>query len=40
VGGESNITSVTATSLNTTLVPNNAANIDVSGSGSTRTFDD
>ena len=38
VGGAANITSVTATSANTTLVPNNAANIDVSGSGSTRTL--
>ena len=38
VGGVANITSVTATSANTTLVPNNAANIDVSGSGSTRTL--
>jgi hypothetical protein len=36
VGGGANITSVTATSSNTTLVPNNAANIAVSGSGSTR----
>src|SRR5207244_3996616 len=31
-------TSVTATSSNTTLVPNNVANIAVSGSGSTRTL--
>jgi hypothetical protein len=38
IGGGANITSVTATSSNTTLVPNNAANIAVSGSGSTRTL--
>src|SRR5207248_4861343 len=38
VGGAANITSVTATSANTALVPNNAANIAVSGSGSTRTL--
>src|SRR4029077_304911 len=38
VGGVANITSVTATSANPTLVPNNAANIDVTGSGSTRTL--
>ena len=36
VGGS--ISSVTATSSNTTLVPNNAANIFLSGSGSTRTL--
>jgi CSLREA domain-containing protein len=36
VGGT--ITSVTATSSNTGLVPNNAANLDVSGSGSSRTL--
>jgi hypothetical protein len=38
VGGAASITSVTATSSNTPLVPNNAANIAVSGSGSTRTL--
>jgi hypothetical protein len=38
LGGVANITSVTATSSNTTLVPNNAANIALSGSGSTRTL--
>jgi hypothetical protein len=38
VGGAANITSVTATSSNTTLVPNIAANIEVTGSGSTRTL--
>jgi len=38
VGGEANITSVTATSSDPTLVPNNAANIEVTGSGSTRTL--
>ena len=38
IGGGANITSVTATSSNTTLVPNNAANIALSGSGSTRTL--
>jgi hypothetical protein len=37
VGGDS-ITSVTATSSNTTLVPNVSGNINVSGSGSTRTL--
>src|SRR6266545_2332385 len=38
VGGAASITSVTATSSNTTLVPNNPANISVSGSGSSRTL--
>jgi hypothetical protein len=38
VGDASTITSVTASSGNTTLVPNVAANIDVTGSGSTRTL--
>ena len=38
VGGSAVITSVTATSSNTALVPNNAANLDVSGAGSTRTL--
>ena len=38
VGGAASITSVTATSSNTTLVPNNPANISISGSGSTRTL--
>jgi uncharacterized repeat protein (TIGR01451 family) len=38
VGGEASITSVTATSSNTTLVPNTPANIEVTGSGSTRTL--
>jgi hypothetical protein len=38
VGGAASITSVTATSSNTALVPNNVANIAVSGSGSTRTL--
>jgi hypothetical protein len=38
VGGAATITSVTATSSNTGLVPNNAANLSVSGSGSTRTL--
>jgi hypothetical protein len=38
VGGAASITSVTATSSNTALVPNNAANIAVTGSGSTRTL--
>jgi len=38
VGGGGNITSVTATSANTTLVPNDVANIALSGSGSTRTL--
>jgi CSLREA domain-containing protein len=38
IGVGANVTSVTATSSNTTLVPNNAANIDISGSGSTRTL--
>ena len=38
VGGSASITSVTATSSNTALVPNNAANLVVTGSGSTRTL--
>jgi CSLREA domain-containing protein len=38
VGGAASITSVTATSSNTTLVPNNPANILISGSGSNRTL--
>ena len=38
VGGAASITSVTATSSNTTLVPNNPANISISGSGSSRTL--
>jgi hypothetical protein len=38
IGGAVPITSVTATADNTTLVPNNPANIVVSGSGSTRTL--
>ena len=38
VGGAATITNVTATSSNTALVPNNAANIAVTGSGSTRTL--
>lgn len=38
VGGATSITSVTAASSNTTLVPNNPANISISGSGSTRTL--
>jgi len=38
VGGAASITSVTAVSGNTVLVPNNVANIAVSGSGSTRTL--
>ncbi|MCM3872256.1 MAG: CSLREA domain-containing protein [Pyrinomonadaceae bacterium] len=38
VGGGASITSVTATSSNTTLVPNNPANISISGSGATRTL--
>jgi hypothetical protein len=38
VGGAASITSVTAVSGNTALVPNNVANIAVSGSGSTRTL--
>ena len=38
VGGSASITSVTATSSNTALVPNNAANISISGSGSSRTL--
>ena len=38
VGGAASITSVTATSSNTALVPNNAANIALTGSGSTRTL--
>src|SRR5882724_11058425 len=38
VGDAGSITSATASSSNTTLVPNNAANIVVTGSGSTRTL--
>ncbi|HBB94287.1 MAG TPA: hypothetical protein DC054_02755 [Blastocatellia bacterium] len=38
VGGAASITSVTASSSNTALVPNNPANIAVSGSSSTRTL--
>jgi CSLREA domain-containing protein len=38
LGGAANITSVTATSPNTTLLPDNVANIALSGSGSTRTL--
>jgi uncharacterized repeat protein (TIGR01451 family) len=38
VGGAAAVTSVTATSSNTALVPNNAANLNVSGAGSTRTL--
>jgi uncharacterized repeat protein (TIGR01451 family) len=38
VGDASLITSVTATSSNTTLVPNNPANLSVTGTGSTRTL--
>lgn len=38
VGGAASITTVTATSSNTALVPNNAANIQVSGAGSSRTL--
>jgi hypothetical protein len=38
LGGSSSITSVTATSSNTALVPNNPANLAVTGSGSTRTL--
>ena len=38
LGGAANVTSVTATSSNTTLVPNDPANLAVSGSGSTRTL--
>ena len=38
VGGAASITSVTATSSNTALVPNNPANISLSGSGSSRTL--
>jgi len=38
VGGAANITGVTAASSDTTLVPNNAANISISGSGLTRTL--
>ena len=38
VGGSGSITSITATSSNTALVPNNAANIAVTGSGPTRTL--
>jgi CSLREA domain-containing protein len=38
VGGAASITSVTATSSNTALVPNSPANISISGSGSSRTL--
>jgi len=38
LGGSASITSVTATSSNTLLVPNNVANIALSGSGSPRTL--
>jgi uncharacterized repeat protein (TIGR01451 family) len=38
VGGSAAITTVTATSSNTALVPNNATNLNVSGSGPTRTL--
>jgi predicted outer membrane repeat protein len=38
VGGGANVSSVTVTSFNPTLVPNNVANIALSGSGSTRTL--
>jgi len=38
LGGAASITGVTATSSNTSLVPNNPANISISGSGSTRTL--
>jgi CSLREA domain-containing protein len=38
VGGPASITSVTATSSNTTLVPNNPVNISITGSGSSRTL--
>ncbi|MDT5063794.1 MAG: hypothetical protein QOH63_4253, partial [Acidobacteriota bacterium] len=38
VGDAALITSVTATSSNTTLVPNNTANLSVTGTGSTRTL--
>ncbi len=38
IGGLEPVTSVTATSSNTTLVPNNLANLAVSGSGSARTL--
>jgi hypothetical protein len=38
LGGASSVTSVTATSSNTALVPNNSANLAVTGSGSTRTL--
>ena len=38
VGGAASITSVTATSSNTTLVPNSVANIAPTGAGSTRTL--
>jgi uncharacterized repeat protein (TIGR01451 family) len=38
LGGAASITGVTATSSNVTLVPNNPANIDVAGSGSSRTL--
>jgi hypothetical protein len=38
LGGAASITSVTAISSNPTLVPNNPANLSISGSGSTRTL--
>ena len=38
VGGAASITSISATSNNTTLVPNSASNISISGTGSTRTL--
>jgi len=38
VGGAASITGVTATSSNTALVPNNVANIALTGAGSTRTL--
>jgi len=38
LGGTASVTSITATSSNTTLVPNSLANISISGSGSTRTL--
>ena len=38
IGGAASITNLTATSSNTTLVPNNPVNISISGSGSNRTL--
>jgi hypothetical protein len=38
VGGAASITSVTATSDNTTVIPNSSGNINVTGSGPTRTL--